>query len=91
MSLSELARLQDALRAAPGAHAGLLKELQAAPDAAAMAALLNRHGYAVSAEELQQAGARPGALSEDQLDGVSAGAPGSWSLFDHLFSGQGWR
>ncbi|MDQ1081507.1 hypothetical protein [Pseudoroseomonas cervicalis] len=73
MSQSELTRLQEALRAAPAEHAGLLGALKAAKDSAEAAAILARHGYAIPAEALETLRIQPGALSEDQLDGVAGG------------------
>ena len=66
MSASELERLTRDLQS----NAGLREEMRRAPDAAKAASVAERHGYAITADEIAAAAK---SLSDDALGGVSGG------------------
>lgn len=69
MSLAEMERFVEAVRAAPD-----LLESYGGMDAGAVAARLRADGYDVTDEEVAEAGRRGAELSEEQLDQVTGGS-----------------
>jgi predicted ribosomally synthesized peptide with nif11-like leader len=73
MSEEQLKAFLEAVKA----DAGLQEKLRAAADADAAVAIAKEVGFVISADELQQAQAVGGELSDEELEGVAGGCAGT--------------